>query len=226
MGTHEDEQLAPPPTDTVLVLDDYPLMRLGVFSALFRSRYEVVGLEDAANIAASLEEYNPALALIGAGLRDLENPAFIGKLPKELAPPLIFLTDAPVAFRALTRRVRGARGALHRQATADELLVCLETVSAGFTYVSPSLVPLTSRVVERATVSLGRLTWRETEVIRLVRLGLSNREIAAKLDIQPGTVVSHLKAISAKLGVRNRTEMAMASLPDDTSGGGASPKAE
>ena len=53
------------------------------------------------------------------------------------------------------------------------------------------------------------LSEREIEVLRLVTAGLSNREIAEKLFISPGTAKTHIHNLCGKLGVRNRTEAAM-----------------
>ncbi len=53
------------------------------------------------------------------------------------------------------------------------------------------------------------LSERELEVLRLVTVGMSNREIAAELVISPGTAKTHVHHLCGKLGVRNRTEAAM-----------------
>ena len=58
-------------------------------------------------------------------------------------------------------------------------------------------------------VVLSALSEREIEVLRLVTLGMSNREIAEQLIISPGTAKSHIHNLCGKLGVRNRTEAAM-----------------
>jgi DNA-binding NarL/FixJ family response regulator len=57
---------------------------------------------------------------------------------------------------------------------------------------------------------VGRLTPRERELMELVALGLSDKDIAAKMEITPRTVKTHLSNIYAKLAVRNRTAAAVA----------------
>ena len=58
------------------------------------------------------------------------------------------------------------------------------------------------------SVLVEALSEREIEVLRLVTAGLSNREIAGKLYISPGTAKTHIHNLCGKLGVRNRTEAA------------------
>jgi DNA-binding NarL/FixJ family response regulator len=211
------------PAETVLVLDDYPLVRLGIFTALFNSRYDVLGLGDRSDIAGSLEEHQPGLVVIGADLRDLRDSAFIESISKEPCSPVVLLTEVAVAFPALRRRAKVVRGLLHRQATADELVACLDRVSRGYIYMSRRLeAQLTGPVANEAEAPrLGRLSLRETEVLQLVRSGLSNREIGSKLGISRETVAVHLRAIRMKLAVRNRADMATLDLPHNAAGAGA-----
>jgi two-component system, NarL family, response regulator DegU len=60
----------------------------------------------------------------------------------------------------------------------------------------------------------GRLTYREVEVLRLISLGYTNREIASELVIAEVTAKVHVRNIIRKLGVRSRTEAAIAALRD------------
>ena len=64
------------------------------------------------------------------------------------------------------------------------------------------------KVVSQASSLVEPLSERELEVLRLVAAGLSNREIAEKLVISPGTAKTHIHNLCGKLGVRNRTEAA------------------
>lgn len=209
-----DKHLPSTPQTTVLVLDDYPLESIGIFAAIFQSSYEVVGLEGRKDIRENIQKYRPNIVIIGVELEDLRNTLFMDRLSKECQPRFVFLTEAAIALPALLRRVKGVRGVLHRQAGAEELLVCLDTVSRGDVYISPRLVartPLTSAKVPGAQRP-NRITWREMEIIELVQLGSSNREIGISLGINSSTVSSHLQAIYKKLGARNRTQLALASL--------------
>ncbi len=105
----------------------------------------------------------------------------------------------------------GARGWLLKDVEFDRLADALRTVAAGGTMLSPA-------ITERAVRSLAatppqfeslsppdRLTPRETEILRLMAGGYSNREIADALHAGEGTVKNHISRILSKLGVRDRT---------------------
>ena len=95
------------------------------------------------------------------------------------------------------------------------LVDILQGVAGGESYVSPSLAArmlaslreLNARA--RPPNPLSRLTQREREILEFVADGLSNKEVAIRLDLQEKTVKHHMTRIMAKLGVRNRTEAAM-----------------
>jgi len=96
-------------------------------------------------------------------------------------------------------------GSIRRTARGDSILdpSVAAKVVAEFSRVS-SLIPAT-----RSEVLPEPLSEREIEVLRLVTAGLSNREIAARLVISPGTAKSHIHNLCGKMGVHNRTEAAM-----------------
>jgi two-component system nitrate/nitrite response regulator NarP len=88
------------------------------------------------------------------------------------------------------------------------LLECMEQVRKGERWADPDIAERTRHAKERAA-SAPSLTPRERELVELVRQGLRNRDIAAQLGVTEGTVKVYLHAIFDKLGVDNRTELAM-----------------
>ena len=96
---------------------------------------------------------------------------------------------------------RGARGYLLGHCSLDELVAAVRSVGSGRHH-------LCTAAAQRLALSLVRtpLTPRETEVLRLMALGLPNKRIASRLAIALGTVKAHIQAILAKLDARSRTE--------------------
>jgi two-component system nitrate/nitrite response regulator NarP len=88
------------------------------------------------------------------------------------------------------------------------LIECMDKVRQGERCVDPEIAERMGNAKERASRSPS-LTPRERELVDLVRQGLRNRDIGAKLGVTEGTVKVYLHAIFDKLGVDNRTELAM-----------------
>ncbi len=91
-------------------------------------------------------------------------------------------------------------------ASREELESALTALDGGPSFVSADLLQLLA--VGQATTKTPTLTSREREVLRLVARGLSNREVAAELTISPNTVRTHLRSISAQLGLTSRGKLA------------------
>lgn len=95
----------------------------------------------------------------------------------------------------------GAHGVLPLDASADQIEIALQAVTAGLGVFSPGLLdsPNTSRMPSA-------LTARETEVLRMIADGLANKEIAWRLGISEHTVKFHVSALLGKLGAGSRAE--------------------
>ena len=110
----------------------------------------------------------------------------------------------------------GASGFLFKDASREQLTGAVRAVAAGETLLAPAI---TRRLIEDfcrgpapgapAADAAGRLTERELGVVRLVAQGLSNAEIAARLYLSEATVKSHVARILAKLGLRDRVQVAV-----------------
>ena len=105
----------------------------------------------------------------------------------------------------------GARGYLLKDVSLDQLVDAIETVASGGSLVQPVMTQRLLSGLEHMQnefVSLDRpdpLTERETEILRLMAGGYSNKEIANSLGVAEGTVKNHVSNILSKLGVRDRT---------------------
>jgi two-component system nitrate/nitrite response regulator NarL len=89
------------------------------------------------------------------------------------------------------------------------LLDCLEAVSAGRSWMDPELQARAEQLMEAFRGERPALAPRERQLIRYIRRGLRNREISKELGVTEGTVKVYLHAIFEKLGVKNRTELAI-----------------
>ena len=199
----------------VLVADDHPLFREGVARTLAESGcFEVVGT--AASGAEAVEQairLVPDMVLLDlsmpqGGLWALERIARL-----EPAPVAVMLTvseDSDAVFAALEG---GARGYVLKGIGGAELVTILERLMAGESHVAPALAARLLTRMNRLPAAppdpLASLTAREEEILRLVSAGLSNKEVARRVDLQERTVKHHMTQILQKLHLRNRTEAAI-----------------
>ncbi len=105
----------------------------------------------------------------------------------------------------------GAEGFIIKDVTPSELMRAVKMVAAGETYVDPRVA---GGLLRRRSMSNGRpdideLSVRETEVIRLIAEGLSNKEISARLNLSEKTVKNHISRIFSKLNIYARAQAAV-----------------
>lgn len=102
----------------------------------------------------------------------------------------------------------GADGYIVTDITPEELVAAVKTMAAGSLYVDPRLVGLILRKqVGMAHRDRNELSPRETDIVRLVAAGLTNREISARLGLSDKTVKNHISHVFAKLNVTTRTQV-------------------
>ena len=196
----------------ILLADDHPMIRTAIDVLLRDTRYELAGT--AANGQEALAEVSrlePDILLL-----DLEMPRTGGmEVIRRLragnsALRIIILTAAIDDSSLMEARTLRVQGMVLKNSDPAYLLECLDRVRSGGSWVDPEL-ETRARELEEAFGGTARpaLAPRERELIRYVRQGLRNREIAKSLGVTEGTVKVYLHAIFEKLGVKNRTELAI-----------------
>ncbi|MEI4488836.1 response regulator transcription factor [Frigidibacter sp. MR17.14] len=199
----------------VVIADDHPLFRDGVARTLEETgRYRVCGRAGSGREAVALVAAEaPDLVILDLSMPDGGLWA-LERIAGDAGPVVAMLTvseDSEAVFAALEA---GARGYLLKGVGAAELVAVLDGLMEGQSHVAPSLaakVLTRMRAPRRAEADpLDSLTPREEEILRLVAGGLSNKEVARRLDLQERTVKHHMTQILQKLQLRNRTEAALA----------------
>jgi two-component system nitrate/nitrite response regulator NarL len=200
----------------VAVVDDHPLFREGVTRSLSEiDGFEIVAeggsRDEAVAIAQSL---NPDVMLLdismpGGGLNAV--PAILSVAPSQ---KIVMLTVSEANDDVAAALKEGAKGYILKGIGARALAEVIRTVASGESYVAPTLSAklLTGQLANPAPAKsnlVAELTRREQEVLHLVASGMSNKQIARKLDLHEKTVKHHMTQIMAKLDVANRTEAAM-----------------
>ncbi|HSX59181.1 MAG TPA: response regulator transcription factor [Tahibacter sp.] len=199
---------------SVLLVDDQTLVRQGIRSLLELSD-DIRVIAEAADGVQAIEmipQKKPDVVLLDlrmpgmSGIDVLNNLAQANQLPAT-----IILTTFDDDQLVLAGLKAGARGYLLKDVSLDQLVDAVKTVAAGGSLVAPVVTQRLLSGLERMHnefVSLDRpdpLTERETEILRLMAGGYSNKEIANSLGVAEGTVKNHVSNILSKLGVRDRT---------------------
>ncbi len=195
----------------VLLVDDHSVVRQGLkmFLAL-DGEIEVVGEaangEEALALAHALA---PDVVLMDLLMPVMDGITAIGRLRRELPETEVIALTSVLEDDKVVGAVRaGAIGYLLKDTHADDLCRAIKAAAAGQVQLSPQAAARLLREV-KAPQGVETLTERETEVLRLVAEGHSNREIAQALVIGEKTVKTHVSSILAKLGVPSRTQAAL-----------------
>ncbi|MFJ9710116.1 response regulator [Streptomyces sp. NPDC101234] len=201
---------------TVLLVDDEPLVRAGLRAVLeAQPDIEVVGeAADGAAVIPLVRQLRPDVVAMDVRMPLLDGIAATRAVLRTVAePPKILVVttfeDDEYVYEALRA---GADGFLLKRARPAEIVHAVRLVAEGESLLFPASVrQLAARYGERGDALAGaRLTEREAEVLRLMAQGLSNAEIAGELVIGTETVKSHVGAVLAKLGARDRTQAVIA----------------
>jgi DNA-binding NarL/FixJ family response regulator len=198
----------------LLIADDHEVIRTGLVTLLEGSNIQIVGQAATGNEAVQLaEQLRPDVVLLdirmpdGDGLEALEK--IRAKMPKIYVVMLSTYDNPTYVARAVTL---GAADFVLKGATREALIETIVTAAEGK---SPSRIGELKRVANAMKIreivddDEVPLTQRETQVLRHLALGLSNKEIARSLDISVETVKEHVQNLLRKTALADRTQAAV-----------------
>ncbi|MGI5400481.1 response regulator transcription factor [Streptomyces sp. CA-135486] len=203
---------------SVLLVDDEPLVRAGLRAVLeAQPDIEVVGeAADGAAVVPLVRQLRPDVVAM-----DVRMPLLDGIEATRIVlrtvpqPPKILVVTTFENDEYVYEALRaGADGFLLKRARPAEIVHAVRLVAEGESLLFPaavrSLAAEYGNRAARAAMERAALTEREAAVLRLMARGLSNAEIAAELIVGAETVKSHVSAVLAKLGARDRTQAVIA----------------
>ena len=211
----------------LLLIEDNQLLRDGIIAILkpYKDISIIAASGNNKSTLANIQKTKPNVVLLDLGLRNQNSLHLVERVRKDFPTAKVIVMDlAPVQADILQYIKAGANGFLLKDASLNDFLITIRTVSDGSTVLPPLLISsLFSQIVEHAVregkpglKSATRMTKREREVIGLLGEGITNKEISQKMHISTFTVKSHIHNIMEKLALHTRLEMANYSYTDKT----------
>ena len=213
---------------TIAIIEDNRLLREGMTEMLNGVPDLRVVLAAPSIGPAQLQESRPQVVLIDAGLQVGSSLELAKTVKQEWPTSQVIVMDLFPTHEEVAQFVKaGVIGFILKDATFDDLVTTIRSAAAGVRVLpAPMTGTLFSQIAEGAVkrgrdaaLTSVRLTAREREVMGLIALGMSNKEIAHRLDIATHTVKSHVRNVMEKLTLHTRLQIAAyAHDRDDESG--------
>jgi len=196
----------------ILLIDDHPLFRDGI-AAVIRQLDDNVNCVEAESCEESLQRLGDGerysiilLDLALPGLDGMDGIALLRNAAPTTPIVIISATENTVTIRQAI--ALGAKGYIPKSSGKELILQALRLVLSGGVYLPTHFI----QTNDLPSSDTDGLTQRQTDVLKLLAQGHSNKEIGNRLDLTENTVRTHVAAILKRLGVKNRTEAGVAAV--------------
>lgn len=202
---------------SVALIEDNRLVREGLAAMLDRTEDFTVVATASSGEPERLKEARPEVILLDVGLWDDDSLRVAETLKQEYPQSRVIIMDLLPVHEDIIEFVNaGVSGFILKDATFDELVHTIRSVAEGAHVLPPQMTSSLFSQIAREAVGRGRagaldavrMTPREREVIDLISNGLSNKEIAVRLNIATHTVKSHVRNVMEKLALHTRLQIA------------------
>lgn len=203
----------------LLVVDDQSLICQGLKAMLsLEEDLEVVGIANNGEQAlAQVESLRPDVVLMDVRMPVMDGRETTRRICQQYPQVKVLVLSTFDDSQYIADAIRaGARGYLLKDMPSEELAQAIRAVHKGYAQLGPGLLEkfaetlATPEVVAKPALStISNLTPREQEVLQLVGLGYTNRDIAQSLYISEGTVKTHVTHLLNRLNLRNRAQLAI-----------------
>ncbi len=194
----------------LMVVDDHHIVRQGLVALLqtVPDMRVVVQASDGTQAVEAFRQHRPDIVLMDLRMQGMNGVEATTRIRAEFPDARIVVLTTFDGDEDIYRALQaGARGYLLKGMDAEELLAAIRAVHAGKSRIPG---PVAERLAER--MSGQALTDRETDVLKLIVSGNSNKEIASALFISEATVKTHVNNLLSKLGVSDRTQATTTAL--------------
>jgi len=200
----------------VLIADDHKVVRQGLrFLLSSEPGIEVAGeAADGVAALAAIRDIRPDVVLLDLFMPRLDGLAVLAAMRDQRLTAAVLVLTSSADDQHLVEAIKaGALSYLPKTAGVDQVVDAVRAAARGESVLQPAATARLLRELRRAAADpLGQLTPRETDVLKGLAQGRSNREIAKALSVSEETVKSHVSSILAKLGLADRTQAAIFAL--------------
>ncbi len=204
-----------------MIVDNHSMVREGLKKLLeFDGDIEVIGeANDGLECLDFLEKVVPQVVLLDIDMPKMNGLEVLQKIKEKKIEVKVIILTVHNEIEYLIKAVNiGIDGYMIKDSESSELRKAIFQVIDGETYIQPSLIPLLkSRILERDKdeIKIEKLTKRELEILKLLSIGLYNKEIGEKLNISERTVKNHVSNIFRKIDVTDRTQAAVFAIKNN-----------
>ncbi len=212
---------------TVAIIEDNRLLREGMTHMLNELPDVKVVLATTRLEPKVVKEKKPRVVLLDVGLQDDSSVRLAEIVKKDLADSRVIVMDLLPVHEEIAEFVNaGVMGFILKDATFEDFVGTIRSVADGARVLPPPMTGTLFSQIAHVAVRRGgaaaldgvRMTQREREVIGLIGAGMSNKEIAHRLNIAADTVKSHVRNVMDKLALHTRLQIAAYSHATTTSG--------
>ena len=199
----------------VLIADDHKMVREGLRRILeFDGEIQVIDEADnGEECIKKIRSSKPDIVLLDINMPVMNGIEALQEIRKKKLKTKVIILTVHNEIEYLLRAVDiGIEGYVHKDSEAHELIRAVTSVYEGDKFIQPSLIPLlNSKLIARNLDAerLEQLSKREIEVLKLVAVGMFNKEIGVELGISERTVKNHLSSIFKKIDSSDRTQAAV-----------------
>jgi len=204
----------------IVIADDHPVLREGLKMLLSSDpEFKVIGESaDGVALLELVDRLEPDVILLDLAMPGKSGLEVLSDLSERGSAARIVVLTAQIQRREVAQALRlGARGIILKESATRLLFSCVRRVMAGEYWVANDGVSDLAEALRRASAPqtapvlppIPRLTPREHQIVSLIALGRSNKEISSELGISLQTVKNYLQRIFEKLGVTSRLEVAL-----------------
>lgn len=205
----------------IIIADDHSMVREGLKQLLeLDGDIRVIGeAGDGEDCLKILQKNMPQILLLDIDMPNMNGLEVLKRIKKDKMDLKVIILTVHNEIEYLLKAVEiGIDGYILKDSDSAELREAIFTVLSGESYIQPSMLPmLESKIIQRNNdqAKIDLLTRRELEVLKLLSIGLYNKEIGEKLEISERTVKNHISSIFRKINVTDRTHAAVFSIKNN-----------